>query len=99
MLSIQQLALAHMTKEDLAICHVASVSRPQRAAALGIDWYQPDHRHKPLDRMRFVVARFEWQGTCWRRVYKYGGPRPLNEIQAALESQAKRLGLPIIDQA
>lgn len=98
-LSIQQIALAHLSRQDLTILNAKTEIRPERTAALGIDFYHPGHIRKPLDKARFCVARFEWRKGRWRRVYKYGGPKQLDQAQEALVDQARRFGLPIINQA
>lgn len=94
--ALAQIAIAHLGTRDLVDLAQGAVDRPERSAALGIDFYRRDHQRLPLDRMRFCVARFEWQGTRWRRVYKHTGPLTITEAHTRLKCLSDRLNHPTI---
>lgn len=97
--SLEQLAIAHLSIVDLRRALEAAERRPIDTYAIGLDWYQPEHRNLPPARARYCAAIFQWSGSRWRRVRRMTGPRPLKDIQTEISFQSKRLGYPIINAA
>lgn len=97
--SLEQLALAQIPLERLRAFIGEAINRPQGARGIGIDWYQPAHRHLEPKKQRYVVCIFVWEGNRWRRSRKMSGPLLLANIQSAVDRIAARMDLPTINRA
>lgn len=90
------IGFCRQTRAEAAQAAERAEARAECTAALDVDFYRPEHRSKPLEQARFVVARFEWRGGMWRRARKFGGPKLYADAVADLQYRMRSSGLPYI---
>lgn len=94
--NLRPLGITNLTLPELQELASRAAARPHLSAALGIDFYAPDHRDRDIEHCRWTVARFEWRGQSWHRVRKTCGPKTFDDACRELEFQCRRSGLPSI---
>ena len=92
-------SLASLTRQQVIRLHDLTANRAPRASALDVAPYNHGEATKPVDKMRWTVARFEWTGNQWRRVDRLTGPMRFEDAARELERHSKRTGIPPICDA